>query len=228
MKEKIKTILPYVDLPLIILALYMVFIYAPTDSYMGDIQRIFYFHVSFAWVGFLSFFFNFIGSIMYLIKKERCWDILAVSAAEIGIAFCLIVLTTGPIWARPVWGTWWTWDPRLVTFLILTFMYAAYMTVRNAIEEETKRARFAAVIGIIAFLNVPLTYLASHLWRTIHPDVIRPGGGKWGLDPAMTAALRVTIPAVTLLFVILLLRRMDLEGMRDRVAELKKKIMKEA
>jgi heme exporter protein C len=226
MKEKIKIILPVIDLPLMILALYMVFVYAPADAYMGDVQRIFYFHVSFAWTGFLAFFCNFIGSIMYLIKKERCWDILAVSAAEIGIVFCLIVLTTGPIWARPVWGAWWTWDPRLVTFLILTFMYAAYMTVRGAIEEETKRGRFSAVIGIVAFLNVPLTYLASHLWRTIHPDVIRPGG-KWSLDPAMTDALRASIPAITLFFVILLLRRMDLEGMRDRVAELRKKVMKE-
>lgn len=229
MKEKIKNILTLLDLPLIVLALYTVFIYAPADSYMGDVQRIFYFHVAFAWVGFLAFFCNFMGSIMYLIKKNRWWDILAVSSAEIGIAFCLIVLTTGPIWARPVWGAWWTWDPRLVTFLILTFMYAAYMTVRNAIEEETKRGRFAAVIGIIAFLNVPLTYIASK-WigsRTIHPDVVRPGG-KWDISPEMTMSLRVSIVAVTIFFVILLLRRMDLETLRDRVAELKKKVMKEA
>lgn len=228
MKEKLKTVLTIIDIPLVILALYMAFIYAPTDANMGDVQRIFYFHVAFAWVGFLPLFCNFLGSIMYLINKKRCWDILAVSSAEIGIAFCLVVLTTGPIWARPVWGAWWTWDPRLVTYLILTFMYAAYMTVRNAIEEETKRGRFAAVIGIVAFFNVPLTYLASKgvASRSIHPQVIEPGG-KWGITPPMTMSLRVSTIAIAVLFVILLWRRMDLEGMRDRVAELKKKIMKE-
>jgi heme exporter protein C len=229
MKEKLKTILPIIDLPLMVLALYTAFLYAPTDANLGDVQRIFYFHVAFAWVGFVAFFCNFVGSIMYLIKKERCWDIFAVSSAEIGIAFCLIVLTTGPIWARPVWGAYWTWDPRLVTFLILTFMYAAYMTVRNAIEEETKRGRFAAVIGIVAFLNVPLTYFASKgiKSRSIHPQVIQPGG-KWDITGAMTMSLRISIIAITIFFILLLLRRMDLEGMRDRVAELKKKIMKEA
>ncbi|MBM2838279.1 MAG: ccmC [Deltaproteobacteria bacterium] len=226
MKEKLKDALALVTAVLVVSALYMVFVYAPADANMGNIQRIFYFHVSFAWTGFIAFFGTFVGSLMYLIRKKRFWDILAVSSAEIGIAFCLVVLTTGPIWARPVWGAWWTWDPRLVTFLILTFMFVAYMIVRGAIEEETKRGRFSAVIGIIAFLNVPLTYVANVMWRTIHPDVIRPD--KIDLDPRMIHALFMSLSAITLLYVILLLRRMDLEGMRDRVAELKKKIMKEA
>src|SRR3990172_732246 len=226
MNEKLKDALTIITGPLIILALYLVFVYVPKDSYMGDVQRIFYFHVSFAWVGFLSFFINFIASIMYLIRKKRYWDILAVSSAEIGIAFCLVVMTTGPIWARPVWNAWWTWDPRLVTFLILTFMFLAYMTVRGAIDEETKRGRFAAVVGIVAFLNVPLTYVANVMLRTIHPDVVRPE--KIDLDPRIIHTLFMSLSAITLLYVILLLRRMDLEGMRDSVAELKKKIMKEA
>ena len=225
MKDKIKTILPYLDLPLMVLALYTVFMYAPTESFMGDTQRIFYFHVSFAWVGFLAFFLNFAGSIMYLIRKTRRWDILAVSTAEIGIAFCIIVLTTGPIWARPVWNTWCTWDPRLVTFLILTFMYVAYMTVRGAIDEETKRARFSAVIGIVAFLNVPLTYLAMKV-RTIHPNLRE--GKKLNLDPRMMTTMRVAVIAITIFFILLLMRRMDLERLRDRVAELRKKIMNES
>ncbi len=225
MKDKLKDLLTFITGPLIILALYLVFVYVPKDAYMGDVQRIFYFHVSFAWVGFLSFFINFIGSIMYLVRKTRCWDILAVSSAEIGIAFCLVVMTTGPIWARPVWNAWWTWDPRLVTFLILTFMYAAYMTVRGAIDEETKRGRFSAVVGIVAFLNVPLTYVAMIWFRTIHPNIRE--GKKLNLDPEMMLTLRVTLIAVMCLFVLLLLRRMDLEGMRDRVAELRKKIMEE-
>ena len=120
MKEKLKDALALVTAVLVVSALYMAFVYAPTEANMGNIQRIFYFHVSFAWTGFVAFFGTFVGSVMYLIRKKRFWDILAVSSAEIGIAFCLVVLTTGPIWARPVWGAWWTWDPRLVTFLILT------------------------------------------------------------------------------------------------------------
>lgn len=225
MKDKIKDALTLITGPLIILALYMVFIYVPKDAYMGDVQRIFYFHVSFAWVGFLSFFINFAASIMYLIRKKRFWDVLAVSSAEIGIAFCLIVLTTGPIWARPVWNAWWTWDPRLVTFLILTFMYVAYMTVRGAIDEETKRGRFSAVIGIVAFLNVPLTYVTMIWFRTIHPNIRE--GKKLNLDPEMMTTLRISIIAISCLFVLLLLRRMDLEVIRDRVAELRKKILEE-
>lgn len=227
MKEKLKNMLPIIDLPLVILALYMIFLYVRADATLGESQRIFYFHVSYAWIGFLSLFCNFVGSIMYLIKKDRFWDIVAVSSAEIGIAFCLVVLTTGPIWGKAAWGAWWTWDPRLVTFLILTFIYVAYMVVRNSIDEETKRGRFSAVIGIIGFLNVPLTYVASHLWRTIHPNVIQPGR-KWSMDNDMTMTLRVSIISITILFIFLLLRRMDLEVMKDRLAELRKKIMKEA
>ena len=116
MKEKLKDALALATAVLVVSALYMVFIYAPTEANMGNIQRIFYFHVSFAWTGFVAFFGTFAGSIMYLIRKKRCWDILAVSSAEIGIAFCLVVLTTGPIWARPVWGAWWTWDPAACYF----------------------------------------------------------------------------------------------------------------
>ncbi len=226
MRKLITNIIGALSFAVIIIALYMVFLYAPTELNMGNVQRIFYFHVSFAWTSFIAFFVAFLASIMYLVQKKRFWDIVASSSVELGVAFCLIILTTGPIWGRPVWGAYWTWDPRLVTTLILLFIYTAYLMLRNAIDEETKRGKFSAVLGIIGFLDVPIVYLSVNLWsRTIHPDVIKPEGAA--LDPRMLQTLYVSLLGVTLFYVFTLFRRIRLEELKDEVTELRKLILKE-
>ena len=138
---------------LMMAALGLVFIYVPTEKTMGVVQRIFYFHVPVAWVSFLAFFVIFIGSIFYLWKRDEKWDMLAHSSGEVGFVFTTLVLTTGPIWAKPAWGTWWTWDVRLTSALVLWFIYLAYLMVRSFTADEERGARFAAVVGIVGFVD---------------------------------------------------------------------------
>lgn len=226
MRDTVTNLVGVIALSLIIISLYLVFVYAPTEAHMGHVQRIFYYHVSFAWTCFLAFFVTFIASIMYLIKKNRFWDIVAVSSVELGVAFCMIILITGPIWAKPVWGAYWTWDPRLVTTLILLFIYSAYLILRGAIDEETKRGRYSAVIGIIGFFDIPIVYMSIQWWsRTIHPDVIRPE--KIDLPPEMIHTLFTSFAAIVAFYAFMLLRRIKLEELRDEVVELRKIILKE-
>ena len=226
MRDTVTNLVGVIALSLIIISLYLVFVYAPTEANMGHVQRIFYYHVSFAWTSFLAFFVTFVASILYLIKKSRFWDIVALSSVELGVAFCMIILITGPIWAKPVWGAYWTWDPRLVTTLILLFIFSAYLILRGAIDEETKRGRYAAVIGIIGFFDIPIVYMSIQWWsRTIHPDVVRPE--KIDLPPEMVQTLFTSFAAITTFFVFMLLRRIRLEELRDEVVELRKKILKE-
>ncbi len=197
----------------IVIALYFAFIYAPTEAIMGAVQRIFYFHVSAAWIAFFAFFITFLCSIVVLITNNYFYDDIAESSAEIGIIFCTIVLITGPIWAKPAWGKWWTWDPRLTTTLILWFIYIGYIMLRQFVEEEDKRAKFSAALGIIGFIDVPIVFLSIRWWRTIHPNVLQEGGG--GLHPDMKTALIVCVIAFTLLYVSLMIKRVTI-GRLDR------------
>ncbi|MBI5166740.1 MAG: cytochrome c biogenesis protein CcsA [candidate division NC10 bacterium] len=204
-------------------ALYAAFVYAPTEATQGDVQRIFYFHVPSAWVAFLAFFVVFLGSILYLWKKDRRWDILASSSAEIGVLFTTMVLLTGPLWGKPIWGTYWSWDPRLTTTLILWLIYVAYFMLRAYAGERVKGARMAAVLGIIGFVDVPLIYLSVLWWRSLHPlpVVVRPGGPA--LPPSMLGSLMVSLLAFTLLYLYLLRERVLLERLNDEVEALKQK-----
>ena len=198
----------------IAVALYMALFYAPREATMGDAQRIFYFHVPSAWIGFLAFFIVFIASLMYLWKRERKWDALALSAAEIGVVFTTLVLLTGPLWAKKAWGAFWVWDARLTTTLILWMIYVGYLMLRNSAEGE-RRQRFAAVLAIVGFLDVPIIYLSVELWRTMHPTLLITESG--GLAPQMTQTLMVALSSFTLLFVFLLIQRVRLEQARDQV-----------
>ncbi len=204
-------------------ALYAAFVYAPTEATQGDVQRIFYFHVPSAWVAFLAFFVVFGGSILYLWKKDRKWDILASSSAEIGVLFTTMVLLTGPLWGKPIWGTYWSWDPRLTTTLVLWLIYVAYLMLRAYAGERTKGARMAAVLGIVGFVDVPLIHLSVLWWRSLHPlpVVIRAGGPA--LPPSMLVSLMVSLLAFTLLYLYLLRERIHLEWMKDEVEALKQK-----
>jgi len=193
---------------LMMAALYLVFIYVPTEETMGVVQRIFYFHVPVAWVSFLAFFVVFIGSILFLWKRDEKWDMLARSSAEIGIVFTSLVLITGPIWAKPAWGVWWTWDARLTTTLIMWVIYVSYLMVRSFAVEESRGARFAAVVGIVGFVDIPITAIAITLWRTQHP---RPVIFEGGLAPSMLLTLIICVAAFTLLYVYLLLQAISLK-----------------
>jgi len=201
------------------LALYMAFIGAPREKTMGDLQRIFYFHVPAAITGLSAFAVNFTASLMYVIRKKRWWDNLAVSAAEIGVVFLAMVLITGPIWAKPVWFIWWTWSPRLTASLILCLLYIAYMLIRNYIEDPDRRAMVSAVFGIVAFVDAPLVWFSIRWWRDIHPSPMLETGG---LSPAMRPAFYVCLTAFLVLLVYLLRRRFFLQSLRDDVETLER------
>ena len=189
-------------------ALYMVFIHAPEEKTMGAVQRIFYFHVSSAWIAFLAFFIVMIASIAYLRTQLVKWDILAHASAEIGTLFCSLVLLTGPLWAKPVWNVWWTWDMRLTTTLVLWLMYVGYLMLRRHVE-GARGAKYAAVFGIVAFLDVPFVFFSIRWWRGMHPGhLVAPKSG--GLEPAMLVTLLICLGTFLLLYLFLLQLRVEL------------------
>jgi len=206
----------------VLASLWAIFIYVPTEKVMGIVQRIFYFHVSLGLNTFLAFFIVFVASVLYLWKREPRYDIVAHAAAEVGIVICTLVLITGPIWAKPIWGTWWTWDARLTTTLVLWLIYVAYLMLRAAAGSDLKRARFAAVFGIVGFVDVPIVYLSIHWWRTIHPVVIKPDG--IGLAPPMLHTMLISLAAITLLHVYILSLRIKVGKARHELEGLKEKL----
>lgn len=203
---------------LFVAALYLVFIYVPTEANMGIVQRIFYFHVPVAWNAFLAFFIVFVCSILYLWKRKNRWDFLASSSAEVGVVFTTLTLITGSIWAKPIWGVWWVWEPRLTTALVLWFIYVAYLLVRSYASEAARGARFAAVVGIIGFIDVPIVALAITLWRTQHPGPVIFAGG---LAPPMLLTLMVCLCAFTALLALLLKQRYSLKIDEDEITRIK-------
>ncbi len=216
----IQKYLPYILAGLVPLSLIAVFAYAPRERVMGDVQRIFYYHVGAAWVGFFAFFIVFIASIQYLRRENSYCTRLARASAEIGGIFTTFVLLSGMLWARPTWNTWWTWDPRLTTSLILWLMYLAYLFLSQTLkgEEKNRQNRLAAIFGIIAFVNVPLVFMSIRWWRTIHPVVIEIGGT--GLSPRMIQVLIFTVITISLLYYQLLLMRLKQLNSEVRVKQL--------
>jgi len=212
---KVEKIIDLFCFLLILIALYFVFVYAPVERVMGAVQKIFYFHVSSAWIAFFAFFVTFLCSIFLLITNRYIFDDIASASAEIGLLFCTIVLITGPIWAKPIWGTWWTWDPRLTTTLILWFIYVGYIMLRKFIDEEDKRAKFSAALGIIGFIDVPIVFLSIRWWRTIHPNVLQKGGG--GLHPDMLKSLIISVIAFTFLYIVLLTKTLKVKALEKKV-----------
>ena len=186
-------------------------------------QRIIYFHVPSAWLSMLAFGVTTIASIGYLIKSQRNWDSLAASSAEIGLVFTLAAMASGSVWAKPAWNTWWTWDPRLTTYTIMFLLYVAYFMLRSAMEDPVRRARFAAVYGIFAFLSVPITFMSIRWWRTIHPVLIDATQG-FGLSPNMMASFFFCLAAFTLFYVVLVMHRYRLEQLREQVEALKEQL----
>ena len=199
---------------------------APTSNRLagGDVQRIFYFHVGIAWIAGLALFVTFIASILYLWRGEqRKFDIIASASVEIGVVFGVMVLASGMLWARPVWNTWWTWDPRLTTTAITEFVYVAYLMLRSALDDPQRRARYSAVYGIIGFVSVPITYFSTRWFNTIHPDLAQ--SADFGLTPAMRPPMFIGLAAFTLVYVLLMIIRTRVERSADEVAKLKQEIL---
>lgn len=213
---------------LFLAALAMVLFYAPEEAVMGQVQRVFYFHVSAAWVGGLAFLVTAVAGGIYLVKGEAKWDRLAQSSVEVGVVFTLIAIVAGSIWARPIWNTWWTWDPRLVTTTIMELVYLAYIMLRQGIEDPDRRARFAGVYGIIGFISVPITFLSIRFLRTIHPVVI--GGsdptaqGTFDMTPRMLQTFMFSLMTFTFIYISLLWHRLRLQNLSERVEQLKMKV----
>ena len=194
-------------------ALAMAFLYAPVEAASGIVQKIFYFHLPAAYTMYLAWGVCTVASIIYLVKRTDKWDMLAKSAAELALLFALLVMITGPLWGRKAWGAYWTWDPRLISVLLFALIIAAYVLLRALATGDTER-RFSAALSILGAAIVPVIHISVQKWRGQHPTVIRGGG----LDPAMGTALVVAMVAFTLLFVVLLLRRVGLEKSRQRLA----------
>lgn len=206
-------------------ALFMVFVFVPTEAEQGIVQRIFYFHVPCAWVAFMSFGIVALAGGLYLWLENQIWDDVSYAAAEIGMLFCTLVLITGSIWAKPIWGTWWTWDSRLTTTFILWLLYGGYLMLRAFAGDSPEIARFAAVLGIVGVVDVPVIIVSVRLWRTIHPAVLLTRQGDHGLqDPRMIATLLVALGAFTLLFVWLLWTRLRTLRTGSRIAVLRRRL----
>lgn len=200
------------------------FLRAPTEQQMGDVQRIFYFHAPAGIVSFLAFMVCGVASALYLWSRNLAYDTFALASAEIGLVLCTIVLVTGPLWAKPVWGTWWTWEARLTMTLVLWLIFVAYMLVRRYTENRDQQARFAAVIGIIGALDIPIVYLSVRIWRGIHPIVVKESGGG-GLAPEMRSVFLFCILMYLVLYACLLAIRVPLGRAEDDVATLREQLL---
>jgi heme exporter protein C len=208
---------------LFLAALGMVFFYAPREETMGYVQKIFYFHIATAWVGMLGFLVAAVTGILYLVSHDQKWDILEFAAVEISLVFFSITILAGSIWARPVWNTWWTWDPRLTTAAILELIYVAYLLLRQGIEDPGRRARFGAVYTLVGSLSVPMTFLSIRLFRTIHPAVIGTASaasqGGFNMTAPMVVTMVFCLISFSVIFITLFWHRIRLGRLARLVEE---------
>jgi heme exporter protein C len=201
----------------VMVGLYLAFVYAPTDMLQGDVQRLMYIHVPTAWVAFFAFFVVFVSSLVYLWKRLPEADRLAYASAEIGVLFTGLTLIDGSIWGRPTWGIWWTWDARLTTTAILFVIYIGYLMLRSFVEEPERRARLAALVGIVGFIDVPIIYMSVLWFRTLHqPPSIQRGGAS--MPDTMLFTLLFNFGAYTLVYLFFLVKRVRLESL-NAIAE---------
>jgi heme exporter protein C len=214
--KRVFPILAILTAGLLSYALYEALIAAPTEQTMGDVQRIFYYHVPSAWTAFILFFVNFFASIVYLIRRATKADIVALVTAEVGVIFCTVVLVTGPIWARPVWGIWWTWDLRLTLTLVLGLIYVSYLVLRR-FSSSGQTPLLAAVLAVFGALDVPLVYFSFWFFRTQHPQPVIGGGGS--IDPRMLHVLLINWAAFSCFAALVCWSRYRLEMLQREVDE---------
>ena len=201
----------------LVLSFWMIFFYAPTEREMGIVQRIFYVHVPSAWVAFLAFGVVALCSLGYLWLKDERLDAISVAAAELGVVFTTIVLITGPLWGKIAWGAWWVWEPRLTLTLLLWFIYVGYFILRGAADSPERGKRFAAILGVVGAVDIPLIHMSVQWFRSQHPQpvVMKPEGPT--AAPEIVQTLLVSLLAFTLLFFSLLLARYLVQRLQDRV-----------
>jgi len=224
-QPRVLKVLNVLSVLLVLVAFFMAMFYAPLEKVMGEVQRVFYFHVATAWVGMLGFIAAAVVAVIYLRTQDMKWDVIGLAAVEISLVFFLIAIVLGSIWARPAWGTWWTWEPRLTTAAILEMIYLAYLLLRQGIEDPDRRARFGAVYTLLGGLSVPLTFLSIRIFRTIHPVVIGGGGSeKMSMTGSMVATMLFSIAVFSLVFVTLFWHRIRLGQFADHVEQIKLKI----
>lgn len=221
-KPSLLILLDILSFILIPAALVLILFFTPVEMVMGPVQKVFYFHVSAAWAGMLSFIVAAVGGAGYLIARRLDWDWLSMSAIEVGLVFGLIAILSGMIWAQPIWNTWWVWDPRLTTTAIMELIYLAYFLLRSGLDTPEARARLGAVYALVSVATVPLTFFSIRLFRTIHPVVIATGssGGGFNMSPRMRAAFFSSLFVFTILLA-------DLVWHRFRLAKLKAAIQQE-
>jgi len=221
-------ILDVVSIIVLLVAAYLALIFAPTEAVMGQVQRVFYFHIGTAWVGLLGFVLAAVGGVAYLITKNDAWDRFEVAAVEVSTVFFFITIVLGSIWARPAWNTWWTWDPRLTTAAVTELIYIAYFMLRQGIEDPERRARFGAVYTLLGGISAPITFMVIRLFRTIHPVVIgsqsAAAQGGFSMTSNMKVAFFFALFAFTVIFIDLMWHRIRLGSLENRVEQLKLKV----
>jgi len=221
----------------LIISLGMNFFYAPIERTMGNVQRIFYFHVGTAWVGAVAFFVALVAGVLYLRQKRLIWDTVALSSVEIGLVFLTMATAAGSIWGKPAWNTWWLWSPRLTLITVAWLTYAAYFMMRGALEDEEKRGRFAAVYVIIAFVTIIMAYISIRIFRDIHPVVFggtieSAAAGSEGLQEfesglgSMRMGITLTMNTIsfTIMYIAWMLNRIRLQYLMDSVNSLKMRV----
>lgn len=221
----------------LVISLGMNFFYAPTERTMGNVQRIFYFHVGTAWVGAVAFFVALVAGVLYLRQKRLIWDTIALSSVEIGLVFLTMATAAGAIWGKPAWNTWWLWSPRLTLITIAWLTYAAYFMLRGALEDEEKRGRFAAVYVIVAFVTIIMAYISIRIFRDIHPVVFggtieSAAAGSEGLQEfesglsSMRMGITLTVNTIsfTIMYIAWMLNRIRLQYLMDSVNSLKMRV----
>ena len=222
-------VLDVISLILLAVSTYLALVFAPTEAVMGQVQRVFYFHVATAWVGMLGFIAAGVAGIAYLRTQNSKWDIIEFAAVEISLVFFFITIVLGSIWARPIWNTWWTWDPRLTTAAITELIYVAYFMLRQGIEDPDRRARFGAVYTLVGSVSVPITFMAIRLFRTIHPVVIGNSdpnaSGGFSMTGDMKTAFFFALFTFTVIFIDLFWHRIRMGRLQEKVEQLKLKVM---
>jgi heme exporter protein C len=224
-KPRLLTALDLLTVSVLLVAVGLVFFYAPIEVMMGAVQKVFYFHVATAWVGMLGFLVSAVAGIMYLRKGDLRWDVIGYAAIEISLVFFLVAIIMGSIWARPIWNTWWTWDPRLTTAAIVELIFAAYLLLRQGVEDPERRARFGAIYAIFGSISVPLTLISIRLLRTIHPVVIgnaeAAAQGGFNMDAPMRTAFFFSLAAFSVFFADLLWHRVRLGNLQSNLNKLR-------
>ena len=230
MKEKpiALKILNILSIILLGVSMYLSLVFAPTEATMGDVQRIFYTHVSVGWVGMIGFLLALVAGIFYLITGKKKWDIVGLAGVEVGLVFVFLNIISGSVWAKATWNTWWTWDPRLITATIMELIYIAYLMLRRSIDEPGRRGRFSAIYAIIGFVSVPLTFLSIRIWNTIHPVVIASGDAGADTGMNMTSNMRIAfffaLFTFTVIGITLIWHRIRIGFLTDKIEEIKMKL----